>query len=70
MHYEDLFKTLCGKYDILLLVNTHSIGNYDDDHPNDTDPKYMATYAEIIDFVGQVEYEEGINYYNHKEGLC
>ena len=30
----------------------------------------MATYAEIIDLVGQAEYEEGIHHYSHKEGEC
>ena len=30
----------------------------------------MATYAEIIDLVGQAEYEEGIHHYLHKGGEC
>ena len=30
----------------------------------------MATFAEIVGLVNQAEYEEGIQYYPHKEGLC
>ena len=52
MHDEELFYTLCGKYDILLYINTSSIGNIEP-HPNNTDPNHMATYAEIIAFVNQ-----------------
>ena len=34
MHYKDLFDTLCGKIDILLYINTFSIGKDDEEHPN------------------------------------
>ena len=44
MHYEDLFYTLCGKYNLLLYINIYFIGKLEEDHPNDTDPKDMATF--------------------------
>ena len=52
MHYEDLFITLVGKYNILSDFNTYFIGKYDHDAQYDTDPIYMTTYAEIIDHIG------------------
>ena len=35
---EDLFNSLCGKYDLLLYVNTFFIGNGLNKKPSATDP--------------------------------
>ena len=56
MHYEDLFKTLVGKNDLPLYINIYFLGLIDEDAQYGTDPIHKATYAEVIDLVGQAKY--------------
>ena len=60
MYHENLFNILVGKYDLLIWINTSFLGLNDEVAPYDTDPKNRATYAEVIDLVSQVKYEEDL----------
>ena len=68
MHYEDLFNTLVGKYDLPSQTNTTFLGKLDHDEQYDTDPVHTATYAEIIELVSKATYDEDMNYYHHQIG--
>ena len=56
MNYEGQFKKLCGKNDLLLYINIYFLGLTAIDSQYGTDPNFKATYAEVIDLVGQAKY--------------